>query len=201
MENVLSDLLRQTMQRMVSSVPLADLVRKVTSDHSGSKIGELRELVESLLETYGIELQVFRGATSVFHSDIHEMQRHQFALRVQGTSVRTVMSRQSDASAEKFSSTDGYLEVRNNDCAVFVPSGHNTLDRHGDTGLVDALTKLRVRREVKGFTVETSHRFRSLNMMTEIECAHQEDETEPVVYDRFCGVLGEAEHRGRLIMF
>ncbi|KAL3919253.1 MAG: hypothetical protein SGILL_003847, partial [Bacillariaceae sp.] len=62
MAGVLSELLGLTMQRMVSSVPLPDLVRKVTSDHSGSRLGELREMIESLLITYGLELDVFSGA-------------------------------------------------------------------------------------------------------------------------------------------
>ena len=69
MAGVLSELLRMTMQHMVSSVPLPDLVRKVTSDHSGSRLGELREMIESLLSTYGLELKVFNRAVSIFKYD------------------------------------------------------------------------------------------------------------------------------------
>lgn len=60
MSGVLSELLRLTMQRMVSSVPLTDLVRQVTSDHSGSRLGELREMVESLLATLDLNFDCSR---------------------------------------------------------------------------------------------------------------------------------------------
>ena len=66
---VLSDLLQLTMQRMVSSVPLTDLVRKVTTDNSGSRLGELREMILSLLRTYGQERAVFSGAVKVMKFD------------------------------------------------------------------------------------------------------------------------------------
>jgi hypothetical protein len=59
---------------MVSSVPLPDLVRKVTTDHSGSRLGELREMVESLLNTYGFELDVFTGAANAMHEDVKRME-------------------------------------------------------------------------------------------------------------------------------
>lgn len=203
MENVLSDLLRRTMQRMVSSVPLADLVRKVTSDHSGSKIGELRELVENLLETYGIELQVFLGAASAFHNDIREMQRRQFAHRVQGTSVRAVMNSPARLfdSTSHFLGTEGFLDVSTNGSTTFVPSGPSLFRGHNEIGLADAMARLQVRRESNGSNVDNSDRFRSLNMMTSTELIHQENEEKHVIFDRFCGVLGDAEHRGRLMMF
>jgi hypothetical protein len=82
MAGVLSQLLQLTMQRMVSSVPLPDLVRKVTTDHSGSRLGELREMVESLLNTYGFELDVFTGAANVMHEDVKWMEREHRRLKV-----------------------------------------------------------------------------------------------------------------------
>lgn len=100
MAGVLGELLRLTMHRMVSSVPLPDLVRKVTSDHSGSRLGELREMVESLLSTYGFEVNVFSGAVNVFQHDSTEMQRMHRALRVQGASVRKVMNIPLDGDAD-----------------------------------------------------------------------------------------------------
>jgi hypothetical protein len=54
---------------------VAGLVRKVTSDHFGSRLGELREMIESLWSTHGLELNVvFSGAVlnellNVFHHD------------------------------------------------------------------------------------------------------------------------------------
>jgi hypothetical protein len=84
MAGVLSQLLELTMQRMVSSVPLPDLVRKVTTDHSESRLGELREMVESLLNTYGFELDAFTGAAHVMHEDVKWMEREHRRLKVRG---------------------------------------------------------------------------------------------------------------------
>lgn len=82
MARVLSDLLQLTMQRMVSSVPLSDLVRKVTTENSGSRLGELREMIEVLLRTYGHELEVCSSAVAVMHSDIKGMENDRFAMKV-----------------------------------------------------------------------------------------------------------------------
>ena len=55
--NCLNDLLQLTMQRMVSNVPLKDLLRKLTIDHSGHQLGEFSHVLMSLLKTYSGDLQ------------------------------------------------------------------------------------------------------------------------------------------------
>jgi hypothetical protein len=82
MAEVLGTLLQMTMQRMVSSVPMPDLVRKVTTDHSGSRLGELREMIESLLGTYGYELQVCSKAVKVMNHDVKIMEQENRRLQV-----------------------------------------------------------------------------------------------------------------------
>ena len=166
MAGVLSELLRLTMQRMVSSVPLPDLVRKVTSDHSGSRLGEVREMIESLLITYGQELDVFGGAVSVFHYDSQQMEKSHHALRVRGSNVQSVMS----VALNKSSSTGrAIMRIRNDheilqlgglscssrrDASVVVAT-QGSLSRHQrsktsnnskqERGLGDALSRLRSR--------------------------------------------------------
>jgi len=163
MAGVLSELLRLTMQRMVSSVPLPDLVRKVTSDHSGSRLGEVREMVESLLITYGQELDVFGGAVSVFHYDSHQMERSHHALRVRGSNVQSVMGVALNNSSASTKATNRILNdheilqlggcscATRRDAGVAIPTaGGYQRSKRGNSGneergLGDALSRLRSR--------------------------------------------------------
>ena len=232
MSNVLSDLLRLTMQRMVSSVPLPDLVRKVTSDHSGSCLGEIREMIESLLITYGIELSVFDGAVNVFHHDSQQMRKIHHALRVHGSNVQSVMCIPMDKSP---SSTRTITRIRNNHeilqiagsssrrhaNAVVTSSSYTKRTMHihskQERGLGDALSRLRTRRRdthndrhiSTSMTEEMNNntgirKARGLNIMTLNEIAYQRGEISVDATrfdDRQVGLLGEAEHRGRIMSF
>jgi len=80
--NVLSDLLQLTMQRMVSKVPLPDLLRKLTADHSGNRLGEFREMLMSMLKTYSSELDVCSCAMDVMQVDVKQMSRDKCQLKV-----------------------------------------------------------------------------------------------------------------------
>ena len=248
MAGVLSELLRLTMQRMVSSVPLPDLVRKVTSDHSGSRLGELREMIESLLITYGLELDVFNGAVSVFHYDSQQMEKSHHALRVRGSNVQSVMSIAMDN--KSFSSAKAMARFRNNneilqlgrssshrDANTVVganPSSSHQRSRTSNNskqerGLGDALSRLRSRRRdtnkncdnnnnnnnITGNTIRSASEVNNkntrirkartgLNLMTSNEMAYRRGEiSADATYfeDRQVGLLGEAEHRGRIMSF
>jgi vacuolar protein sorting-associated protein 8 len=203
MGNVLSDLLRRTMQRMVSSVPLSDLVRKLTSDHSGSRIGELRELIECLLTTFGFELNVFQSAVSIFHADRRDTQRLLYDLQMKGNVVNSVMGVELDEKHNKIEIVHGddILEVGSNNNAIISTAANDVQHQRSDTGLVDVISRLRRQRNKNVDTTDRSQRHRNLSMMTATEQLYQGNEIEPVVYDRFSGVLGEAEHRGRFMMF
>jgi hypothetical protein len=202
------------MQRMVSSVPLPDLVRKVTSDHSGSRLGELREMVESLLSTYGLELNVFNGAVNVFHHDSRQMQKAHCALRVQGSSVRAVMNISLDKpNAVEYKEA---LEITSNrgDVLQLTEGGNASLSgdsrgaaksRATDAGFGNALARLRSRRAGSGYTGPLDRcRSTGLNFMTASDQMHSQEQSSPeeaYFEERLVGELGEAEHRGRLMSF
>ena len=231
MAGVLSELLRLTMQRMVSSVPLPDLVRKVTSDHAGSPLGELREMIESLLSTYGMELHVFSGAVGIFHHDSQQMQKKHLALRVQGAGVREVTNIPLAFDAQKKNSAQivtlegignsgDILKLVENGNAAVVADESNTRtskSRAVEQGLGNALARLRSRRNAAASSV--NHRGSALercqgggagaaatglNFMTSNELSYRSGElSADATYfeDRQIGALGNAEHRGRLMKF
>jgi len=211
MASVLSELLRMTMQRMVSSVPLTDLVRKVTSDHSGSRLGELREMLDSLLSTYGFELRVFGGAVKVFHHDVKTMHRDQRNLKLEGAGVSKLMQvpltaleggKENKAGAsflDKTTRTGSALLVGHGGSATFAESGSMVERTSNESGLSNAMARLRSRRN-KTTEAKPGSRNRAagLNFMTTEDQEYildpqYEDNCEPLV-----GQLGEAEHYGRL---
>ena len=208
MAGVLSDLLRLVMQRMVSSVPLPDLVRKVTSDHSGSRLGELREMVESLLSTYGFELTLFEGAVSVFHHDMKQMRGRNRSLRIRGDRVSSMVN------APISDTTNSNRRKWNEDISTSspAPSGTNTFE--GDNqGLGTALLKLQRRRQQqqrldKGSSFASSRHpghSATINLMPESERRIFVDgeENPDATYweDRVAGLLGSAENSGRFRSF
>ena len=82
MFNVLSDLLRMTMQRMVPNVPLPDLVRKITTDHAGNRLGEFKEMITTMLKTFLSEMNICSGAVSAMRQDVHQLSVSRFSLKV-----------------------------------------------------------------------------------------------------------------------
>ena len=219
MAGVLSELLRLTMQRMVSSVPLPDLVRKVTSDHSGSRLGELREMIESLLSTYGLELNVFSGAVNVYHHDVQQMQKVHRALRVEGSSVQAVVNIQLDKSIpadqklslEAISNGGDILQLAETGNAISLDSERRTKTGASETGLGNALARLRSRRRQQQGnsdgdpSTDLSHQTKGLSFMTSEDQMYlsSRDPSPDAAYfeERLVGELGEAEHRGRLMSF
>lgn len=214
MAGILSELLQLTMQRMVSSVPLTDLVRKVTSDHSGSRLGELREMVESLLGTYGFELKVFESAITIFYQDVHAMRQEHRNLRLEGHPVQSVMTVPLKAGRDDLSRLvtqsgavmngrkDVTLCAGANGNAALVNVNGVSHYRNSNDGLAASLSSLRSRR-TDGSTGANSGWNRSApTMMTMNERLFHAGEIEPVLYGpRPVGALGTAEHRGRLMTF
>ena len=92
MLNVLSDLLKMTMQRMVSNVTLPDLVRKITIDHSGNRLGEFREMISTMLITYVSELEVCSSAVNVINDDVHKLLSKKFSLKMRGARIDSINS-------------------------------------------------------------------------------------------------------------
>ena len=193
MGGVLSELLRMTMQRMVSSVPLTDLVRKVTSDNSGSRLGELREMLESLLETYGFELNVFSNAVEAFREDVRTMRTESRTLKLSGSGVTSVMNtRIHEGTASSIVNL-----TRGSEALVVHPHGHaHILDgsslpysQRVESNLTAAMSRLRSRN-----TTKSRHR-------VGLSLAPVKHDDELPCDDRAIGALSEAQHRGRLMTF
>eukprot|EP00934_Nitzschia_sp_Nitz4_P003429 Nitzschia sp. Nitz4//scaffold276_size25055//17209//22686//NITZ4_008343-RA/size25055-processed-gene-0.13-mRNA-1//-1//CDS//3329545331//3419//frame0 len=216
MAGVLGELLRLTMHRMVSSVPLPDLVRKVTSDHSGSRLGELREMVESLLSTYGFDVNVFSGAVNIFHDDTRALQHQHWSLRVQGSGVTTVMNvplvgasgTVNEVSLAEAVRDATFLQVGDMGSASVIQTNDKPSSNayRGDEGLSHSLKKLRSRRRQTGNGSGVGRRSRPIgvSMMTVQEKTFNDGDElldESCFEDRIAGVLGDAEHRGRLMSF
>ncbi|GKY91185.1 hypothetical protein MPSEU_000091200 [Mayamaea pseudoterrestris] len=209
MGRALSTLLHLTMQRLVSSVPMNDLVRKITSDSSGSRLGEMREMIESFIKTYGYELRVFQGAANVFRQDYFSMQNSNRRLVVEGAAVRSIGS----ISLGSEGASDSLQRLTRLDVAVTTgKAGRATVvnvkgvanSKRIENGLISALTRLRDRRTESHGRCDDIRRppKSSLNMMTASEIAYQRGEFEPVLHGpRSPGLLGEAEHRGRMVTF
>ncbi|KAL7557061.1 hypothetical protein ACA910_009897 [Epithemia clementina (nom. ined.)] len=199
MENVLNDLLRLTMQRMVSNVPLLDLVRKVTSDHSGSRLGELREMIMSLLGTYGFELNLFRNASNVFHEDIVHMKVEKTDLVLRATPAQA----KEPLGEEITSSDEGTILIENGAGGIVLePHTISSLRRTAEGGFRHTLERLRSRRRTSssssaGAAASTS----AAISLTATDQRYYEGAIEPVVYRHAVGGLGEAHHRGRLMSF
>ena len=78
----LSDLLRLTMQRMVPNIALPELLRKITTYHAGSSLGEFREMISSMLTTYASEVEVCSKAIDAIRYDVQQMSVRKFKLKV-----------------------------------------------------------------------------------------------------------------------
>ena len=214
MAGVLGDLLQLTMQRMVSSVPLSDLVRKVTTDHAGSRLGELREMVESLLSTYGHELTVFTGAANVMQQDFQQMEVTNRRLKIEGSRVRSVMSyplaqsynAMGSGFAESYASSGLNLRLGYNGDATFSDGGQLLQKRYQSGGLVNALGRLRSRRinsAIPASTVDEPVQKKnksSLSFLPVRDQLYLGGESSEAAYcgERVIGVLGEAECYGRI---
>jgi vacuolar protein sorting-associated protein 8 len=207
---VVSSLLHLTMQRMVSSVPLNDLVRKISSDSSGSRLGEMREMIDSFIKTYGYELQVFQGASEVFHHDMRNMQTSSRRLALKGNPVRSVGNTPVESGAgadilQLHNRQNVVLSTGHRVGAAFIEVEGASHARRLESGLVSTMSRLRERRmNATGHEIPLMrHTIKGgLNMMTEPELAYLRGECEPVIYGpRPSGILGDAEHRGRLVTF
>ena len=210
MAGVLSELLRMTMQRMVSSVPLPDLVRKVTSDHSGSRLGELREMIESLLSTYGLELKVFDRSVSIFKYDSQQMQHMHHAIRVKGSNVRSILSlplnksSQHHRTLESSLNSSDVLQIVERGNARVLDADSRVKSRNDGQGLGNVLSRLRSRRHDQQVVHKDPGLSAALNLMTFSESLYQQGDVSPdslYFEDRMIGALGDAEHRGRLMSF
>jgi len=211
MASILSELLQLTMQRMVSSVPLTDLVHKVTAEHSGSRLGEFREMIGTLLSTYGFEHDVCTGAVNVLHHDIRVMDRDRRTLKVEGSRIGKIMNRPLKRSlplggrgfVESLSHNGVSLKSGPDGDASLSDGGLVLDNRSNNAGLSNVLSLLRSRRDSgKGGKTQVGTKS-GLCMMTSSDLLFHAGESSEVVSlgERQIGVLGAAEHYGSFRTF
>ena len=89
------------MQRMLPNVSLQDLLCKITMDHHSvdtslnspsnlrppltnhaCKLGEYREMISSMLQTYCLEQSLLQAASDVMHSDLRQISLKKYGLKV-----------------------------------------------------------------------------------------------------------------------
>jgi WD40 repeat protein len=217
MFNVLSDLLRMTMQRMVSSVPLPDLVMKITTDHTGSHLGELRDMVTSMLSAFLSEVEVCGGAANAMHYDVKKLSVALFYLKV---------------SCNKCIQYHKFLKSSNISCGISQVKGTRArslskyttessvgpticISSRGDASIVDYaefnrtekdsrqdhISRLRSKRLKKtiGKVKNTGKAKVRHGMLSKMEKIFQLGESSDAAFmPRHIGILSEAEHFGRL---
>jgi len=206
---VLSNLLQLTMQRMVSGVPLSDLVRKVTTDNSGSRLGELREMIMSLLRTYGHETDVFSGAIKVMNEDVKKMGGLSHSSKLRGGVIRSIMGKPLDEFnvRRNITSNDykqGLLKVGANGDATFCDGDRAIKNGRNRDGLASALNRLQSRRKSSIESDDVDHERQktvaklSMHSISEV-CYYEGQSSETAIYGGIVvGALGEAQSYGSL---
>ena len=149
-------------------------------------------------------LNVFQGAVTVFHNDLHHMQTERKDLQVHGSPVHSIMSipltRENPLPLPKYESSS--LQIGGDGNATILESEYMPYSRRVESGFGATLSRLRSRRGVNS-TVASKRPKRGplsgLSMMTTTDQEYLDGESEPVVDgERPVGSLGEAQHRGNL---
>eukprot|EP01083_Nonionella_stella_P075429 205069_1 len=197
MLDVLSDLLRMTMHRMVSNVALPDLVRKITTDHAGSRLGEFREMITTMLKTYLSELDVCSRAVEVLLHDVQKMSMIEFRLKVRGTKVNesiSITERKNLESTLRISSIGILSPIRE--------GGGELNAEKKDVKKLSALSRMRRKRQKKSSSCKSKNNGQSkvcLGLLTTSDRIFQMGESSDAAYMPRCvGILSDAEHYGRL---
>lgn len=201
-ETVLSDLLQLTMQRMVSNVPLMDLVRKITTDHAGSRLGEFREMIGSMLETYGFEVDVCESAAEVMHTDVRDMMDTRRELKLRGGHVNSLLSFPFGSSvinelvkSKPLHTTATFLTVTSDGHADFMTTKNTT--KENTSPFDQAVSVLKKRRLAQTRGVNTEKLSKGAMMMTLKDREFLSGEEIGGGSTRMIGALSCAEHFGR----
>lgn len=63
-------------------VPLPDIVRKITTDHASNCLGDFRDILLSMFETYSYERNIYSTGVTLMTSTLYRLIRHKHRLRV-----------------------------------------------------------------------------------------------------------------------
>eukprot|EP00557_Chaetoceros_sp_GSL56_P012850 CAMPEP_0176481546 /NCGR_PEP_ID=MMETSP0200_2-20121128/2883_1 /TAXON_ID=947934 /ORGANISM="Chaetoceros sp., Strain GSL56" /LENGTH=1954 /DNA_ID=CAMNT_0017877769 /DNA_START=49 /DNA_END=5913 /DNA_ORIENTATION=+ len=193
MYNVLSDLLRMTMQRMVSSVPLPDLVRKISIEHTGSSLGELRDMITSMLSAFLSEVEICGGAANAMQYDVQKLSASLFHLKVRGTRAHRLSRYGTE------STTGPIICISRRGDASIVKNPE--FDRTETENKQDRTFRLRSKRFKKTIgKVRNSGKAKVHHgMLSRMEKKFQSGESSDAAFmTRHVAILSEAEHFGRL---
>jgi len=204
MLNVLSDLLKMTMQRMVSNVALPDLVRKITTDHAGNRLGEFREMITTMLNTYVSELDVSSSAADVMNYDVHQLSMKKLNLQMCGTKVHHIagnVMKEDENLAQKVQ-RKCILSINSVGNAVVVSTGESKTEARPDFDMESAVSKLRGKRQIKSLR---KHKISGKRMKSKVIMTTMSDRlyangqsSDAAFMSRSIGNLSQAEHYGRL---
>jgi hypothetical protein len=208
---VLTEMLQLTLQRMVSGVPLPDLIRKVTADNAGSRLGELREMILILLRTYGHEMEVLSSAVKAMKFDAQSMEAKSRTCKLSGAPVRTVMHRPMQGHGrinltftDSYSTSGSTLKIGENGDAFFGDGGRLWQSSIAKSGLASALDRLNARRmpaveQTEGNNIRKAAASK-LPMLSLSELTYYEGgSSDATMYgERLVGELGEAQSYGSL---
>ena len=201
MLKVLSELLQLTMQRMVSNVPLQDLLHKITTDHAGNLLGEFREMIVTMLKTYSSQLELRACAVELMNHDTRQMSLQTYHLKVCGSRAAFV----------------GQPRPKQNQNLVYsvhpkrslIPTKPSPLsfediptadDRNIVTTTAMRVSRLRSKRQQRSFANSArSKQMTSLNMLTSDDHLFLRGESSDAAFlPRAVGQLPGAEHYGSL---
>jgi hypothetical protein len=205
MLNVLSNLLKMTMQRMVSNVALPDLVRKITTDHSGNRLGEFREMISTMLSTYVSELEICSSAVDVMNDDVCKLLAMKFSLKMRGAKINNINGISLSSPTENQNALrklpQGSVLSVNTGNATTTSMGESMSELNKTQEQNSALNRLKAKRQ-KTQTKSQRHNKRSqiqIGMMTFSDKLYANGESSDAAYmPRYVGSLSDAEHYGRL---
>jgi len=220
MLQVLSDLLRITMQRMVSKVSLPDLLRKITADQYGNRLGEFREMMTTLLKTYSSELEVCAGAVEVMQQDVSKMFGRKHDLKVQGANIHRIMGQGLPLPSGTIvpNQTSSFASIINVNCrgdASFMLIDHDivgsisnendteSLSSHvnpekGDDSRLSILRTKRQNKKTDRARTRAILKYSNTMMTTNDKLFAMGKSSDAAFMTREIGMLSDAEHCGRL---
>jgi len=212
----LRELLQITMQRMLSNVSLQDLLCKITMDHhdvdtalnspsnlrppltnNACKLGEYREMISSMLQTYRIEQSLLQAASNVMHSDLRQISLKKYGLKLNATKVNTSIGVNDQSN---FHSSVNVSSNGNINATYALPNSSYSQDERHSSRKDAHLTSLEKKRLKRNTNVQRGYlrvkrNYFSLSTLKDQNFGKGNDDS--FCSHRVVGALSNAEHFGR----
>ncbi len=82
MQAVLNELIQISLDRMMGYVALPEIVKKITSDHASNNLGEFRDILLSMFETYTYERNIYHTGVKLMTNNLYRLIKHKQKLKV-----------------------------------------------------------------------------------------------------------------------